>query len=139
MRVEVNHQLYSSDGAISVLDPPKGLERQSFIAMDPPKHDEQRKVVSPAVAPGNLTNLEGLIRERTARVLDGLPRNETFDWVDRVSTELTALMLATLFDFPQAERRKLTHWSDVAIANVEAADAVVKSEAERMADITVTA
>src|ERR1700747_2502814 len=135
MRVEVNHQLYSSDGAISVLDPPKGLERQSFIAMDPPKHDEQRKVVSPAVAPGNLTNLEGLIRERTARVLDGLPRNETFDWVDRVSTELTALMLATLFDFPQAERRKLTHWSDVAIANIAAEDAVVKSEAERMAEL----
>jgi cytochrome P450 len=72
-------------------------------------------------------------------VLDGLPRNETFDWVDRVSTELTALMLATLFDFPQAERRKLTHWSDVAIANIEAEDAVVKSEAERMAELTTMA
>ena len=69
-------------------------------------------------------------------MLDGLPRNETFDWVDRVSTELTALMLATLFDFPQAERRKLTWWSDVAIANIAAEDAVVKSEAERMAELT---
>lgn len=68
-------------------------------------------------------------------MLDGLPRNEVFDWVDRVSTELTALMLATLFDFPQAERRKLTRWSDVAIANIEAEDAVVRSEAERMAEL----
>lgn len=33
--------------------------------------------------------MEGLIRERTALVLDRLPRNETFDWVDRVSIELT--------------------------------------------------
>ena len=69
-------------------------------------------------------------------MLDGLPRNEPFDWVDRVSTELTAMMLATLFDFPWADRRKLTHWSDVAIANIEAEDAVVKSEAERMAELT---
>ena len=44
-------------------------------------------------------------------------------------------MLATLFDFPQADRRKLTHWSDVAIANIAAEDAVVKSEAERMAEL----
>ena len=45
------------------------------------------------------------------------------------------MMLATLFDFPWADRRKLTHWSDVAIANIEAEDAVVKSEAERMAEL----
>jgi cytochrome P450 len=79
MQVEVSHQVYSSDGAIAILDPPEGLERQSFISMDPPKHDKQRVVVSPAVSPGNLANMEALIRERTMRVLDGLPRNETFD------------------------------------------------------------
>ena len=51
-------------------------------------------------------------------MLDGLPRGETFDWVDRVSVELTTMMLATLFDFPFEDRRKLTWWSDVAVANV---------------------
>ena len=33
---------------------------------------------------------------------------------DRVSVELTTQMLATLFDFPFEDRRKLTRWSDVA-------------------------
>jgi hypothetical protein len=33
-------------------------------------------------------------------VLDALPRDETFDWVDEVSIELATMMLATLFDFP---------------------------------------
>jgi cytochrome P450 len=136
MQVEINHRIYSSDGAIAVLDPPKGLERQSFIAMDPPKHDEQRMVVSPAVAPGNLANMESLIRERTVHVLDGLPRGETFDWVDRVSIELTTMMLATLFDYPFAERRQLTYWSDVAICNVEAPDSPVHSEEEKFAELT---
>jgi cytochrome P450 len=45
-----------------------------------------------------------------------LPRNQTFDWVDLVSIELTTQMLAVLFDFPWDERRKLAHWSDVATA-----------------------
>src|SRR6202790_5413925 len=136
MQVEINHQVYSSDLAISILDPPKGLERQSFIAMDPPKHDEQRMVVSPAVAPGNLANMEGLIRERTGRVLDGLPRGETFDWVERVSIELTTMMLATLFDYPWDDRRQRTYWSDVAIANVNSPEAPVHSEEERFAELT---
>lgn len=136
MQVEINHQVYSSDAAISILDPPKGLERQSFISMDPPKHDEQRMVVAPAVAPGNLANMEGLIRERTGRILDGLPRNETFDWVDRVSIELTTMMLATLFDYPWDDRRQLTYWSDVVIANVDAPDSPVHSEEEKFAELT---
>lgn len=138
MKVELDHGTYSSAqelGGIQIADQPKGAERPSFIRMDPPRHTAQRKTVAPIVAPSNLANMEGLIRERTVRVLDGLPRNETFDWVDLVSTELTAMMLATLFDFPQEDRRKLTHWSDVAIANIEAEDAVVRSEAERTAEL----
>ena len=76
-------------------------------------HDVQRKSVTPAVAPHRLAELEALIRQRTAAVLDGLPRGETFDWVDRVSIELTTQFLATLFDFPWEDRRLLPYWSDV--------------------------
>jgi cytochrome P450 len=84
-----------------------------FIAMDPPKHDAQRKVVSPAVSPNALMAMEPIIRERAGRILDDLPIGETFDWVDRVSIELTGQMLATLFDFPFEERRKLIRWSNL--------------------------
>jgi cytochrome P450 len=115
------------------------MVRPSFIRMDPPRHDEQRKVVSPIVAPQNLANMEATIRERTGRVLDGLPRNETFDWVERVSIELTTMMLATLFDFPWEERRKLTYWSDVAIANVNDPSAPVHSEHERFEELKTMA
>lgn len=139
MHVEVNHEVYSSAaelGGIQVEDQPKDMDRPSFIRMDPPRHTHQRRVVAPIVASVNLANLEPTIRERTARVLDALPRHEPFDWVDRVSIELTTMMLATLFDFPWEDRRKLTWWSDVAIANVHAPDAPVHSEAERFAELT---
>jgi cytochrome P450 len=136
MQVEVHHQTYSSElGGIQIENPPDDFVVSNFIRMDPPRHDEQRKVVSPIVAPPNLAEMEATIRERTIRVLEGLPRNETFDWVERVSIELTTMMLATLFDFPWEERRKLTYWSDVAIANVNAPDAPVHSHAERFEEL----
>src|SRR6516162_3591298 len=136
MQVEVNHQTYSSElGGIQIENPPDEFVVSNFIRVDPPKHDEQRKVVSPIVAPANLAEMEATIRERTIRVLEGLPRNETFDWVEHVAIELTTMMLATLFDFPWEERRKLTYWSDVAICNVNAPDAAVRSEEERFAEL----
>jgi cytochrome P450 len=119
MQVDSHHEIYSSADGITLMDFPPDDEQKlkMFIAMDQPKHDEQRKAVSPIVAPANLNNWRDLIRERTAKVLDGLPRNETFDWVDRVSIELTTYMLATLFDFPLQARRLLTHWSDMITSN----------------------
>jgi cytochrome P450 len=74
-----------------------------------------------------------LIRERAGKVLDALPRNETFDFVDRVSIELTTQMLATLFDFPWEERRKLTRWSDVSTALPKSM--IVASAEERRAEM----
>lgn len=136
MHCEVDHAVFSNEiGGIQVEDQPVDMKRPSFIRMDPPRHDEQRKVVSPIVAPANLKNMEPLIRERTQRVLDALPRGEEFDWVEEVSIKLTTMMLATLFDFPFEERSKLTYWSDVAIANVNAPDAPVHSEAERFEEL----
>jgi cytochrome P450 len=59
-----------------------------------------------------MTRMAEDIRRRTGEVLDRLPWGEEFDWVDTVSIELTTGMLAILFDFPWADRRKLTFWSD---------------------------
>ena len=112
--IDKNHQIFSSQPNIGLVDSITDLETASFISMDPPKHDVQRKVVSPVVAPSNLAELEPLIRERVCRILDNLPVGTPFNWVDRVSIELTTQMLATLFDFPFAERSKLTYWSDMA-------------------------
>jgi cytochrome P450 len=116
--VDTAHDVFSSEGGITIGDRPPDFQAPNFISMDPPKHDQQRKAVQPVVAPRNLKALESTIRERAARILDSLPLNETFNWVDLVSIELTTQMLATLFDFPFEDRRKLTHWSDMATASI---------------------
>lgn len=118
--VDANNAVFSSEkGGIAIVDPivvEGQIQGKNFIAMDEPEHHKQRKAVAPSVAPKNLAQLEPLIRERAADILDNLPVGETFNWVQEVSIELTARMLATLLDFPYEERRKLVHWSDLATA-----------------------
>lgn len=115
--VESLPDLYSSSweySGITIADRTEDdkLQLPMFIAMDRPKHTEQRRTVAPAFTPGEMQRMSADIRRRTAEILDALPVGGAFDWVDRVSIELTTQMLAILFDFPWEQRRKLTFWSD---------------------------
>jgi cytochrome P450 len=133
MDVETRHREFSSEsalGGIMITERPMDFRRPNFIAMDPPKHTSQRRVVAPTFTPTNMQNMAAGIRERVCHILDGLPRNEIFDWVDLVAIEVTTQMLATLFDFPFEERRRLTFWSDVAVMDVNAGG-IVDSEEKR--------
>jgi len=137
MDVETNHSVFSSAaslGGITVRDAPTDFRRESFIAMDQPRHGAQRKTVAPMFTPTHLDQLAINIRKRSAECLDNLPRGEIFDWVDQVSIELTTQMLAVLFDFPWEDRRKLTRWSDVA-TTLPGPDGVVATEEQRQAEL----
>ena len=121
VHVEKDPELFSSEPSITVNDPEPDsiVQNAGFITMDGERHTRHRKVAQPVSSPRNLKILEPIVRERAAEILEGLPVGETFDWVDRVSIELTTGMLATMFDFPWEERRLLTHWSDMATAGDE--------------------
>ena len=132
MTVDKDHETYSSYPFIVIGDQDPEFSIKQFIAMDPPRHDSQRKGVTPAVSPQNLSKLEPLIRSRVAAIMDELPIGEKFNWVERVSIEVTTQMLATLFDFPFEERNKLKYWSDMATSSPEIAgdDSVTAEERE---------
>lgn len=117
--IESLPELFSSsylNGGVSIAEPPVGAEHNvrlpMFIAMDRPDHTPRRRTVANAVTPAEMVRLSGEIRERTGRLLDSLPVGEQFDWVSRVSVDLTTSMLAILFDFPREDAHLLTYWSD---------------------------
>ncbi|MBT9470185.1 MAG: cytochrome P450 [Phenylobacterium sp.] len=124
LAVDTNHEAFSSAEGI-IMTPLADLEERErvmgkrpkggigFITMDEPEHGPARKAVTPTMAPANLQAMAGQVRERAGQILDSLPIGKEFDWVDLVSKELTAMTLATLFDFPFEQRRKLPHWSDI--------------------------
>jgi cytochrome P450 len=126
--VDTNHAAFSSEPAIILRDPEEDLPLPMLIAKDPPKHTAQRKAVNTVAHPPSIAALEPLIRQRACEILDALPVGEEIDWVDKVSMELTAMTLATLFDIPQADRRKLTRWSDVATSAEDAGLVITKEQ-----------
>ncbi|MFT5210290.1 MAG: cytochrome P450 [Flavobacterium sp.] len=132
LAVDKDHETFSSFPGIVIGDQDPEFTVEQFIAMDPPRHDSQRKGVTPAVSPQRLFEMEPIIRERVGKIMDSLPIGEEFNWVDRVSIELTTQMLATLFDFPFERRSKLTYWSDMATSSAEIAgdDSISKEERE---------
>ncbi|MGB0621785.1 MAG: cytochrome P450 [Myxococcota bacterium] len=113
--VEKDPETYSSEQFIVIADIPEDSITQNagFISMDGERHAAHRKVAQPVSSPRNIKALEPIVRERAIAILDSLPVGETFDWVDKVSIELTTAMLATMFDFDWETRRKLTYWSDM--------------------------
>jgi cytochrome P450 len=132
MAVDTDHGAFSSVGGIVLTNLQMAAERlklpgertkeeqieaarrgegSSFINLDEPHHTPKRKAVSPTLAPANIALMAPAVRERAGQILDALPIGETFDWVDRVSKELTSMTLATMLDFPFEERRKLLYWT----------------------------
>ena len=133
--VDSNHEAFSSDsemGGITLGDGFQPRESSSFIGLDPPDHDAQRRVVTPMFSTAGMAALEPLIRSRAAAILDELPIGETFDFVDRVSIELTSQMLATLFDYPFEKRRDLPYISDL-ILSAPSEEAINTPQEERQA------
>jgi len=132
--VDSNHEAFSSSselGGIMIADAWEPAADSSFIALDPPDHDAQRRVVSPTFSSAGMMAMEPLIRERAAAILDELPVGETFDFVDKVSIELTSQMLATLFDYPFDQRRNLPKISDMALSGPPRGDMTPEEMMER--------
>lgn len=116
-QVDTNHHIFSSEGSIVFEDFNKNFPVKMFIAMDPPKHTQSRNSVLPLFSSHNMDAMEGLIRQRCQQILDNLPRNQAFNWVELVARELTAQMLASLLGIPQEDRYKLLRWSDLVTSN----------------------
>ena len=141
MQVDKDYETFSSDahlGGVMIDDDIVGdvdseFFVKAFITTDPPDHSPQRKAVNKIVTQPSLANFATIIRKRTSDILDELPIGEPFDWVNRVSIELTTQMLATLFDFPFEDRHKLTRWSDVTTA--EADSPIVGNQAQRVQEL----
>jgi cytochrome P450 len=64
MAIEKDHETFSSFPAIVIGDQDPEFTVEQFIAVDPPKHDEQRKAVTPAVSPPKLVE-DGARHPRT--------------------------------------------------------------------------
>jgi linalool 8-monooxygenase len=100
---------------------------RSMISMDPPDHNQHRRVVAPGFTPHTLDALESRIRERAVELLDRVKGKNEVEFVSAVAAELPIQMLAELFGVEQEMRHKLFEWSNILIGS-EDPDIVLERE-----------
>lgn len=79
----------------------------SLHQSDDPHHRRLRDLVSRGFTPRTMGALEPDLRERTRRILDGVPRGETFNFVSTVAQELPLQAICSILGVPQDDRKKL--------------------------------
>ena len=128
MTVDTSHKIFTSEDGIFIGDRDPNFVVRSFVTVDDPLHAKWCKPVMPAVGRERIDEIEALIHERAEAILNGLPRGETFDWVDRVAKELTLDLLVAVFDIPYEDRAKLLEWSNATTATDKVGDASMDME-----------
>jgi len=114
-----NRQNIDAGEAAAEVENPSELSQfqggRSMITMDPPEHNDNRRMVAPGFTPNTLDLLTPRIRQRATDLLDSLEGREDCEFVSAVAAELPIQMLAELFGVPQSDRHKLFQWSNLII------------------------
>ena len=83
-----------------------------MIMMDPPRHDDLRKLVARAFTPKRIAAIEASIRSIARELLDSLDDHTAVDLVHDFAAPLPATVIADMLGVPVADRRQFREWSD---------------------------
>lgn len=109
----------------------------TMMHSDPPEHTRYRKLVRPGFTNSAVRSLEGLVRERTADLLDALAADpaSAHDVTARLAIPLPIQLIAAVLGLPEADEEKLFTWSEAAVPG--ATDWPEDVVMGHMADMTV--
>jgi cytochrome P450 len=83
-----------------------------MIFMDPPRHDELRRLVSRAFTPRRVAALDARVRELCAQFLDPYRGGGTFDFVEECAAKIPAMIIGALLGVPAGDQDRLRIWGD---------------------------
>jgi cytochrome P450 len=84
----------------------------SLLYLDPPRHEQYRKLVNRAFTPRRVATLEPRIRQLTVELLDNIDPRRPVDLVDSLCAPLPMLVIAELLGLPTEDRENFRRWSD---------------------------
>ena len=83
---------------------------------DDPRHQRLRSLVNKGFTNRAIHALEAELRRRTVALIEAMPENEPFDFVERFSRDLPLQAICLLLGVPQEDRAMLASWVDAGIA-----------------------
>ena len=88
----------------------------SILFLDPPEHQQHRKLVNPGFHLRRIAALEPRVRALTIELLDAVEPDRTLEFVDAIAAPLPMLVIAELLGIPADDRERFRVWSDAMIA-----------------------
>lgn len=83
-----------------------------MLMMDPPRHDELRKLVSRAFTPRRMAAMEGMVRTTARRLLGGFLERGQADLAKEYAAPLPTIVIADMLGVPHQDRAQFRAWSD---------------------------
>ena len=112
----------SSANGVS-LDPaaygPHAYKTMSFLAMDDPRHQRMRSLVSKGFTPRRVRDLEGRILELTRQHLEPALAEREFDFITQFAGKLPMDVISELISVPVADRDRLRGLADTVMHREE--------------------
>jgi cytochrome P450 len=112
-----NHAHFSSAGGVSLERSSAGDPSAvaSFIAMDPPRHDRLRGLVSRAFTPRRVADLEPQIRRITDTHLRAVLDAGRCDFIQDFAAKLPMDVVSEMLGVPASDRDELRRWADLVL------------------------
>ncbi len=105
----------------------EGHGHASVHNSDPPQHSELRNIVLPSLSRSAIMRREARIAEIARQLVARTPKNEPFDFVERIAVKLPMMVIADVLGVPPEDSEALVDWanlmSDVRASNEEQAEA----------------
>ncbi len=86
-----------------------------MIFMDPPRHDDLRKLVSRAFTPRRVSALDGRVRELCRELLEPLSGRPTFDYLEDFAARIPAMVIGALMGVPNEDQDQMRRWIDISM------------------------
>jgi cytochrome P450 len=110
-----NPRLYSSEG-FRLFSQKSWLPRNpiegTLLAMDPPRHDRLRALITRAFGATALARLEPRIRACAEELTSRLPSGRTVDFVEAFSMHLPSIVIGTLLGLPTSTHEHFKRWAN---------------------------
>jgi cytochrome P450 len=85
---------------------------QFFAWMDPPDHTRFRTMLQETFTPRSVEEIRPRVIQLASELIDGLPQDEDFDFVDLFSFHLPVIVISEYLGTPIDARDQVRQWSD---------------------------
>ncbi len=128
---------FCSGRGVLVNDPLRsgGTIEGSILHMDPPRHNQWRRILNREFAGRALSPMETTIRRLAVGLIEAIPFDEEVDIVDLLAAPLPVLVIAELLGVPEDSQTDFRRWSDAAIAATDGQESMSPEDQQSIGEL----